>query len=61
MKRLDTLMTRTLGNKVARQSIDTFTAQQNDNDILRAYALACLLCSTCAVVHTDVLRTLSAT
>ena len=29
-------MTRELGNKVARQSIDTLTAQQNDNDILPA-------------------------
>ena len=45
-------MTRKLGNKVARQSIDTLTAQQNDNDILP---------STCTVVHADVLRTISAT
>ena len=54
-------MTCESGNKVARHSIDTFTAQQNDNDILQVCVLACLLCSTCAVVQADVLRTLSAT
>ena len=54
-------MTRELGGEMACQRIDTFTAQQNDNDILRAYALACLLRSTCAVVHTDALHILSAT
>ena len=61
MKCPDTLMTRELGSEVARKSIDTFTAQQNDNDILQVCVLACLLCSTCAVVQADVLRTLSAT
>ena len=54
-------MTRELGNKVARQSIDTLTAQQNDNDILPALLRASLLHSTCTVVHADVLRTISAT
>ena len=61
MKCPDTLMTRELGSEVARKSIDTFTAQQNDNDILQVCVLECLLCSTCAVVQADVLRTLSAT
>ena len=54
-------MTRELGSEVARKSIDTFTAQQNDNDILQVCVLACLLCSTCGVVQADVLRTISAT
>ena len=54
-------MTCESGNKVARHSIDTFTAQQNDNDILPALLRASLLRSTCPVVHTDVLRTISAT
>ena len=54
-------MTRELGTKVARQSIDTLTAQQNDNDILPALLRASLLHSTCTVVHADVLRTISAT
>ena len=54
-------MTRKSGNKVAWQSIDTFTAQQNVAVILRALLRASLLRSTCTVVHADVLRTISAT
>lgn len=54
-------MTRKSGNKVARQSSNTFTAQQNDNDILSALLRTSLLRSTCTVVHADVLRILSAT
>ena len=61
MKRPDTLMARESGNKVARQSIDTFAAQQNGTVILPALLRTSLLRSTCAVVHADVLRTLSAT
>ena len=61
MKRPDTLMTRKSGNKVARQSIDTFTAQQNVAVILQALLLTSLLRSTRSIVPADVLRTLSAT
>lgn len=53
-------MTRKSGNKVVWQSINTFTAQQNDTVILSALLRTSLLRSTCAVVHTDVLRTLFA-
>ncbi|WP_210400932.1 hypothetical protein, partial [Corynebacterium sp. HMSC034B08] len=56
-----TLMTCELGSEVVCHPIDTFTAQQDDNDILQVCVLACLLCSTCAVVHTDALRNISAT
>ena len=54
-------MTCELGSEVVCHPIDTFTAQQNDNDILPALLRASLLRSTCAAVHTDVLRTISAT
>ena len=54
-------MTCELGSEVVCHPIDTFTAQQDDNDILQVCVLACLLCSTCAVVHTDALRNISAT
>ena len=54
-------MTCELGSEVVCHPIDTFTAQQDDNDILQVCVLACLLCSTCAVVHADVLCTISAT
>lgn len=54
-------MTCESGNKVARHSIDTFTAQQNDNDILPALLRASLLRSTRAIVPADVLRNISAT
>ena len=54
-------MTCALGSEVACHRIGTFTAQQNDNDILPALLRASLLHSTCTVVHADVLRTISAT
>lgn len=54
-------MTRELGSEVARQSIDTFTAQQNVAVILQALLRTSLLRSTRAVAPADVLRTLSAT
>ena len=46
---------------MVRQSIDTFTAQQNVAVILPALLRASLLRSKCTVVHADMLRTLSAT
>ena len=61
MKCPDTSMTRELGNKVARQSIDTFAAQQNDTVILPALLRTSFLRSTRAIVPADVLRTISAT
>ena len=61
MKRPDTLMARESGNKVARQSIDTFAAQQNVAVILQALLRASLLRSTCAIVPADTLRNISAT
>ena len=54
-------MTRELGSEVACHPIDTFTAQQNVAVILQALLRTSLLRSTCTVLHTDVLRTLSAT
>jgi len=54
-------MTCELGSEVVCHPIDTFTTQQNDNDILSALLRTSLLRSTCPVVHTDVLRTISAT
>ena len=54
-------MTPELGSEVACHRINTFTAQQNDTVILSALLRTSLLRSTCAVVHTDVLRTLFAT
>ena len=54
-------MTRELGNKVARQSIDTFAAQQNDTVILPALLRTSFLRSTRAIVPADVLRNISAT
>ena len=41
--------------------IDTFTTQQNDNDILSALLRTSLLRSTRAIVPADVLRNISAT
>ena len=54
-------MTCELGSEVVCHPITTFTTQQNDNDILSALLRTSLLRSTCPVVHTDVLRTISAT
>jgi len=50
-----------LGSEVVCHPIDTFTTQQNDNDILSALLRTSLLRSTRAIVPADVLRNISAT